>query len=1528
MAQSGVGGICTGSAVQQSVLSTGSSTTNQPSSAATAGVAGAVAAPQQQPTSTTGSTVPVGSMNVQSQSQFQNTSNNQFTRLRVEDALSYLDQVKIKFSNHPQVYNDFLDIMKEFKSQTIDTPGVIGRVSALFEGHPELIVGFNTFLPPGYKIERDSNNQVQVSMPSTTYILPNTSSSSTLSNVVAAVAAAGATGGATVGPILHHSSSSGATLVANRSAHTHPLVVANSNSSSTRSNTSSTTSTGNMISGGGHSSIVATTGSAIQSSVTSNVSAATPTTVHLTSQHQPQPPQQQQHLQQQTLISGVGGATISSALKPATLSNANSITNISLSCAKAPQAQGQQMNPQDSPVTSHAATNGGTQPVEFNHAINYVNKIKLRFQSQPEVYKQFLDILHAYQKEHKNVKENKNSDRNCLTESEVYAQVARLFQNDEDLLQEFGQFLPDANSTTAAANFSSLGHTVSGYPGHGLSSAISQHVDNLAAAHRAANNDHGAIVKKPLSRPGLLNQSSLQLKRLGSQPPYGMNKRLKMTSLRDVTLCDALKVGSLNEFSFFDKVRKALRNTEVYENFLRCLVIYNHEIISRTDLMYLVNPFLVRYPELLKWLKDFLHQKDSNTFHSSFNSGHANNLLDFSSSGNRGTSGAIRERMSSETGMEIDYAACKRYGASYRALPKNYPQPTCSGRSALCKEVLNDTWVSFPSWSEDSTFVTSKKTQYEEYISKCEDERYELDVVIETNLSTIRVLEVVQKKLNRMSPEERNRFRLDDTLGGTSTTIHQRAIRRIYGDKANEIVDGMKKNPVVAVPIVLRRLKSKEEEWREAQKSFNKIWREQNERYYLKSLDHQGISFKQNDIRYLRSKSLIHEIENLFEERHEQNEEAASGGDASSHVSSGPHITLHYQDKSMIEEACNLIIHHIKRQTSIHKQDKQKIKQLMRHFIPDLFNTPRGDLSDDELDECDFDRENVTSRLNSSAGENSRSHSETVNGTNNSNNNNNNSNTNNNNNDSRSSSATSAITTTPAAAATSTTVTNSSSNANGNSAGNCSQADSSTDANNVTFNRNGHCASNASTSSVSRSESPKNPNHQSHNHQSQTSHDEYTLFFGNNNWYLFFRLHNILCQRLATMYQRAQIIASEEAKEKCARKDSIALRLKPKSKLSPFNMLASSPLPPTPTLAHYSLCPPSTGEIEVEEYFPGFVDMVKQVLDGNLDSNQFEDMLREMFGIHAYIGFTMDKVVQNICRQLQHIVCDESCSQCTHLFIEELRNGGLSTGGSVESQANRLNYENAYQKKAENLLLEENCYKIVFYKGEGKVTIELLDTDQDENENKHDNERWSGFIEKYAREDDSITDEVKERLCKVPIFLTRNIPPWRRKVASDVNIDCDSSSNEQVNASPAHPTATGSTSTTAASSSSCPSTSTSQSSVNAPSLSSSDGTCKAGGDLVASNEATKNSQQANLNNKSIDQAKMKQTSSCKDSTNKTSDDEQLKDLQINDNTQCRFNVNSYKMLYFVEGNDWMHRRSALSKARSVSTHSLFIITVY
>ncbi|KAE8617323.1 hypothetical protein XENTR_v10009034 [Xenopus tropicalis] len=928
----------------------------------------------------------------------------QFQRLKVEDALSYLDQVKLQFGSQPQVYNDFLDIMKEFKSQSIDTPGVISRVSQLFKGHPELIMGFNTFLPPGYKIEVQTNDLVNVTTPGQ----------------------------------VHQITTHGL----------QPPVP--------------------------------------QAPPPSQPSAQPiPSPVHPT----PQPPP----------------AKISKPMQ----SQAHTPTNQQSTPIQYPSPRSPPAQPHTPGPLAHATptataatpTMQNNQPVEFNHAINYVNKIKNRFQGQPDIYKSFLEILHTYQL---------------------------------------------------------------------LSKTTAEKVESV-------RNDHGGTVKKPQlnnkqQRP---NQNGCQIRRhsgTGVTPP--VKKKPKILIPKDQSLADANKHGAGAESQFFDKVRKALRSGEAYDNFLRCLVIFNQEVISRSELVQLVSPFLAKFPELFTWFKNFLGYKESSHLES-----------------------FPKERATEGIAMEIDYASCKRLGSSYRALPKSFQQPKCTGRTPLCKEVLNDTWVSFPSWSEDSTFVSSKKTQYEEHIYRCEDERFELDVVLETNLATIRVLETIQKKLSRLSAEDQAKFRLDNTLGGTSEVIHRKALQRIYADKAADIIDGLKKNPAVAVPIVLKRLKMKEEEWREAQRGFNKIWREQNEKYYLKSLDHQGINYKQIDTKVLRSKSLLNEIESIYDERQEQASEDNSG------ISSGPHLTLTYDDKQILEDAASLIIHHVKRQTGIQKEDKYKIKQIVYHFIPDLLFSQRGELSDVEEEE-----EEETA--------------ETEDG--------------------------------------------------------------------VTKKHNGV--------GVGGGSSPPKAKLMFGNTAAQKwrgVEDAYNLFYVNNNWYIFLRLHQILCSRLLRIYNQAEKQVEEEMREREWEREVLGLK-RDKNDSPAIQLRLKEPM-----------------DIEAEDYYPAFLDMVRNLLDGNMDSNQYEDSLREMFTIHAFIAFTMDKLIQSIVRQLQHIVSDEICVQVTELYLSE--SSSNATGGLLTTQASRNLNEANYQRKAEQLMSDENCFKLMFSQSRGQVqlTIELLDTEEE-----------------------------------------------------------------------------------------------------------------------------------------------------------------------------------------------------------------------
>jgi paired amphipathic helix protein Sin3a len=96
---------------------------------------------------------------------------------------------------------------------------------------------------------------------------------------------------------------------------------------------------------------------------------------------------------------------------------------------------------------------------------------------------------------------------------------------------------------------------------------------------------------------------------------------------------------------------------------------------------------------------------------------------------------------------EIDFSQCRRCTPSYRALPHNYPRGKCSGRTALCESVLNNNWVSVPTGSEDFGVKNLRRNQYEEALFKCEDDRYEIDMVMDANRSTIRALEPIAKNI-------------------------------------------------------------------------------------------------------------------------------------------------------------------------------------------------------------------------------------------------------------------------------------------------------------------------------------------------------------------------------------------------------------------------------------------------------------------------------------------------------------------------------------------------------------------------------------------------------------------------------------------------------------------------------------------------------------------------------------------------------------------------------------------------------------
>lgn len=191
----------------------------------------------------------------------------------------------------------------------------------------------------------------------------------------------------------------------------------------------------------------------------------------------------------------------------------------------------------------------------------------------------------------------------------------------------------------------------------------------------------------------------------------------------------------------------------------------------------------------------------------------------------------------------------------------------CSGRDEMCKSVLNDEWVSHPSFSsEDSVFMAHKKNLYEEALHRTEEERHEYDFHIDALVRTIGLLEPLNHKIMGMGPEERSLFRLKSNFGGAGKAVHQRIIKKIYGREAGlEVLQAMQDSPALALPVVLMRLKQKEGEWKRAQREWNKIWRAVDAANYARSLDHQGITFKMADKKALTAKAFVAQIEAIME---------------------------------------------------------------------------------------------------------------------------------------------------------------------------------------------------------------------------------------------------------------------------------------------------------------------------------------------------------------------------------------------------------------------------------------------------------------------------------------------------------------------------------------------------------------------------------------------------------------------------------------------------------------------------------------
>ncbi|KAJ0098865.1 hypothetical protein Patl1_22039 [Pistacia atlantica] len=540
--------------------------------------------------------------------------------------------------------------------------------------------------------------------------------------------------------------------------------------------------------------------------------------------------------------------------------------------------------------------------VEFEEAIGFVNKIKKRFQTDEHVYKTFLEILNMYRKEHKDI-------------NLVYSEVAALFEDHTDLLEEFTRFLLDTSAT-------SLTHQVpyarnSAQRINEQSSAIpvlwQVHVDKviilpffflcilLGDSHcgdEIAKGSGGSVPKKKIIRRNRDqddremehdNNRDFNLQRFSdkkklSRKVEGFGANSNFASYDDK---DTLKSMYNQGFIFCDKVKEKLCSDD-YQAFLKCLHIFKNGIIKRNDQQNLVTDLLGKYPDLMAEFNHFFENvvrillflimiiltdgflARVMSKKSLFSDGLVSRALKVKDKEREqkrenevAKENGYREKYYAKSIQELDLSNCQRCTPSYRLLPDDYPIPSASQRSEPGAQGLNDHWVSVTSGSEDYSFKHMLKNEYEESLFRCEDDRFELDMLLESVSSTAKRAEELLTLVNENKINLEFPFHIKDYF----TALNLRCIERLYGDHGLDMMDILQKNPALALPVILTRLKQKQDEWTRCRSDFNKVWAEIYAENHYKSLDHRSFYFKQQDSKNLSTKSLVAEIKELKENK-------------------------------------------------------------------------------------------------------------------------------------------------------------------------------------------------------------------------------------------------------------------------------------------------------------------------------------------------------------------------------------------------------------------------------------------------------------------------------------------------------------------------------------------------------------------------------------------------------------------------------------------------------------------------------------
>ncbi len=149
---------------------------------------------------------------------------------------------------------------------------------------------------------------------------------------------------------------------------------------------------------------------------------------------------------------------------------------------------------------------------------------------------------------------------------------------------------------------------------------------------------------------------------------------------------------------------------------------------------------------------------------------------------------------------------------------------------------------------------------------------------------------------------------------------------KLYGrDRGAEVVQLLHNAPYSIIPVLLNRLKERLETWKFAQREWEKVWREQTQKMFWKSLDHQSAGSRVNDRRHFQSKALLSEMQVRYEEMRNEEEKTRTG-----FTRGKPQYAFVVSDVDAVADALWLVGIYLRVQDS---PETPKLEPFLREFL-------------------------------------------------------------------------------------------------------------------------------------------------------------------------------------------------------------------------------------------------------------------------------------------------------------------------------------------------------------------------------------------------------------------------------------------------------------------------------------------------------------------------------------------------------------------------------------------------------------------